>query len=274
MGSFDGKVIIITGGASGIGKATALEFAREGARVAIGDMSGTAGNATVAQIKESGQDGLLIEADLASSADCRRIVEDTVDAFGGVDILFNNVGIQAPDAFFNVEDMPEELWDRMLDVNLKSCFLMSKYAIPQIRKRGGGVIVNTASVQGLQSEPGVPAYAASKGAILSLTRQMALDYALENIRVVAVCPGSVDTPMNRAIAESQVPDDDAGETMRVWGRRHPIGRMGTPQDIANAVLFLASDKAAFMTGEYVCVDGGYMAQGAWANVGSGGERDR
>src|SRR5439155_12498305 len=151
---------------------------------------------------------------------------------------------------------------RILDVNLKSYFLMSKYAIPEIRERGGGAIVNTASVQGLQSMPGVPAYAASKGGVLSLTRQMAVDYARENIRVNAVCPGTIDTEMVRASAAHE--PDGVEAALKRFGDSHPIGRIGTGQDIANAVLFLASDRASFMTGEYVCVDGGYLALGAWA----------
>jgi NAD(P)-dependent dehydrogenase (short-subunit alcohol dehydrogenase family) len=162
------------------------------------------------------------------------------------------------------------MWDRILDVNLKSYFLMAKYAIPEMRKRGGGAIVNTASVQGLQSMKGVPAYAASKGGVLSLTRQLAIDYARENIRVLAVCPGSIDTEMLRASAAAEGGDVEA--TIRRYGEGHPIGRVGTGLDIANAVLFLASDKASFMTGEYVCVDGGLMALGAWA-TGAGAERD-
>jgi NAD(P)-dependent dehydrogenase (short-subunit alcohol dehydrogenase family) len=192
------------------------------------------------------------------------VVVETVTAFGGVDILVNNVGIQAPTSYFNVEDMPEELWDRTLNVNLKSYFLMAKYAIPEIRKRGGGVIINMSSVQGLQSQKLVPAYAASKGGILSLTRQMALDYASDNIRVLAVCPGTIDTPMVREAAKMEPGDSD--DIVRQWGLAHPIGRIGTAQEIANVVLFLASDKASFMTGEYVCVDGGYMALGAWASA--------
>jgi NAD(P)-dependent dehydrogenase (short-subunit alcohol dehydrogenase family) len=147
-------------------------------------------------------------------------------------------------------------------VNLKSYFLMSKYAIPEIRRRGGGAIINTASVQGLQSQKGVPAYAASKGGILSLTRQMAVDYAAEGIRVLAVCPGTIETELVHAIA-AQEPDGLEAALVR-YGKSHPIGRIGTGVDIANVVLFLASNKASFMTGEYVCVDGGYMALGAWA----------
>ncbi|MGH2460268.1 MAG: SDR family NAD(P)-dependent oxidoreductase, partial [Chloroflexota bacterium] len=162
-----------------------------------------------------------------------------------------------------------EMWDRILDVNLKSYFLMAKYAIPELRKRGGGVIVNTASVQGLQSMKGVPAYAASKGGILSLTRQLAIDYAAENIRVLAVCPGTIDTEMVRASAAME--GGSVADALRRYGESHPIGRIGTGQDIANVVLFLASDRASFMTGEYVCVDGGYMALGAWA--GGAGAKD-
>ena len=262
MGTFDGKVVIVTGGAYGIGKGTALEFAREGARVAIADINEEVGKDTVSQVKDLGPGGLLVVADVSRSSECRRVVAETADAFGGVDILFNNVGIQSPDEYFNVEDTPEELWDRTLGVNLKSYFLMSKYAIPEIRKRGGGAIINTASVQGLQSQRLVPSYAASKGGVLSLTRQMALDYARENIRVLAVCPGTIDTQMVRVAAEHEPGDPD--ETVRGWGLSHPLGRVGSPKDIANAVLFLASDKASFMTGEYLCVDGGYMALGAWA----------
>ena len=264
MASFDGKVVIITGGALGIGQATAWEFANEGATVAVADVDREAGEATVAEVERLGGEGLMVEADVSDSADCSRVVETTVERFGSVDILFNNVGIQPPASYTNVEDTPESMWDRIIGVNLKSCFLMSKYAIPEMRKRGGGVIINTASVQGLQSQPLVPPYAASKGGILSLTRQMSLDYAKDNIRVLAVCPGSIDTPMLRAAAGVMGGDPD--EVVGQWGAAHPIGRVGTGQDIANAVLFLASDKASFMTGENVNVDGGYMALGAWATA--------
>ena len=260
MGAFDGKVVIVTGGALGIGRATALEFAREGARVAIADVNEEAGRSVHAEI---GSASLLVAADVARMDECRRVVSETVAAFGGVDVLFNNVGIQPPDSYRNVEDTPEETWDRILDVNLKSYFMMSKFAIPEMRKRGGGAIINTASVQGLQSQNLVPAYAASKGGVLSLTRQMALDYAAENIRVLAVNPGTIDTEMVRTVARMEAGDPD--ETIEEWGKGHPIGRVGRGVDIANAVLFLASAKASFMTGEYVNVDGGYMALGGWAS---------
>ncbi len=262
MGAFDGKVVVITGGALGIGRACAIEFAREGAQVTVADINEAAGRATIEAIQGIGGQGNLVTADVARASECERVVRETVDRFGGLDVLFNNVGIQPRESYRNVEDTTEEMWDRILDVNLKSFFLMSKYALPEIRRRGGGAIINTASVQGLQSQRGVPAYAASKGGILSLTRQMALDYAAEGIRVLAVCPGSIDTDMVRTAAALEPDGLDAA--LARFGRSHPIGRIGTGQDIANLVLFLASDKASFMTGEYVCIDGGYMALGAWA----------
>ena len=196
-------------------------------------------------------------------------MRETVDRFGQVDVLFNNVGIHPQTSYANVEDTTEEMWDEILNVNLKSYFLMAKYASPELRRRGGGAIINVASVQGLQSAPGVPAYAASKGGILSLTRQMAVDYAREHIRVLAVCPGTIDTEMVRASAARE--PDGVEAALKRFGEAHPIGRIGTGEDIANVVLFLASDRASFMTGEYVCVDGGFMALGAWAG-GPGADR--
>ena len=261
MATFEDKVVIVTGGAHGIGRATALEFAREGASVAVADVNEPAGKEVVAEIQKVGPGGLLVVADVASSDECRRVVARTVEAFGGVDVLFNNVGIQPAESYLNVEGTTEEMWDRIQGVNLKSYFLMSKYTIPEIRKRGGGAVVNTASVQGLQSMKGVPAYAASKGGVISLTRQMALDYAAENIRVNAVNPGTIDTEMVRSTMEGT--PEEIEEQLRVAGSSHPIGRIGTGVDIPNMVLFLASDKAGFMTGENVCIDGGCMARGAW-----------
>tara|TARA_B100000029_G_C16996738_1_gene749572 strand:- start:53 stop:544 length:492 start_codon:yes stop_codon:yes gene_type:complete len=159
-------------------------------------------------------------------------------------------------------ELPVELWDRIIDVNLKSTFLMCRHAIPVMKDQGGGVIVNTASVQGLQSAPGVSAYAASKGGQLSLTRQLALEYARDNIRVLAVNPGTIDTPLvDEALEALGANTPEAREGM---AEVHPVGRIGQPSDIAKVVLFLASDDASFMTGEYVCVDGGVMAKGAWA----------
>ena len=263
MGTFDGKVVIVTGGALGIGRATAIEFAKEGASVVIADIDEVAGRAAETELNQLGTSSLLVVADVSLLAECSRVVAETVEAFGGVDVLFNNVGIQSPDSYQNVEDTSEEMWDRILNVNLKSYYMMSKFAIPEMRKRGGGAIINTASVQGLQSQKLVPAYAASKGGVLSLTRQMALDYAEENIRVLAVCPGTIDTEMVRTVARLE--DGDPERIVAEWGKGHPIGRVGQGLDVANVVLFLASEKASFMTGEHVNVDGGFMALGAWAS---------
>ena len=262
MGDFDGKVVIVTGGALGMGGDTAAEFARQGASVVIADLNPDAGRRRESHIRSDGGIALFVESDVALAEDARRVVESAVAQFGGVDILFNNAGIQPVDSYRNVEDTPESMWDRILDVNLKSYFLMSKYAIPEIRKRGGGVIINNASVQGLQSQYLVPAYAASKGGVLSFTRQMALDYAPENIRVLAICPGTIDTNMVRTVAA--VEGGDIEETLDRYGAGHPVGRIGSGQDIANLVLFLASEKSSFMTGTHVVIDGGYMALGAWA----------
>lgn len=266
-GDFSGKAVIITGGALGIGRAAAIAFARAGAAVTIADVDAAAGQATVADCEraagdDSGGRVRLVVADVAAAAACREVVAETAAAFGGVDVLFNNVGIQPRDSYRSVEETSEEQWDRILGVNLKSHFLMAKYTIPELRRRGGGVIINTASVQGLQSMRGVPAYAASKGGILSLTRQMAVEYAAEGIRVLAVCPGSIDTEMVRISARAE--SDGEAAALARYGRSHPIGRIGTADEVANVVLFLAGPQASFMTGEYVCVDGGLMALGAWA----------
>lgn len=271
MADFDGKVVIVTGGALGMGGDTASEFARHGASVVIADLNSDAGLRRQSEIRGDGGRALFVESDVALADDARRVVESTVAEFGGVDILFNNVGIQPVDSYTNVEDTPESMWDRILVVNLKSHFLMAKYAIPEIRKRGGGVIINNASVQGLQSQYLVPAYAASKGGVLSFTRQMALDYAPENIRVLAICPGTIDTDMVRTVAAAE--EGDIEVTLDRYGAGHPVGRIGTGQDIANLALFLASDKSSFMTGTHVVIDGGYMALGAWAG-GAGADTGR
>ncbi|MGN6758511.1 MAG: SDR family NAD(P)-dependent oxidoreductase [Thermomicrobiales bacterium] len=268
-GTFGGKVVIITGGAKGIGRAISVAFARTGAAVTIADVDEAAGQAAVAACTRaaaeaaSGGRAQFVAADVASAAACRQVVAETVATFGGVDVLCNNVGIQPRDSYRNAEDTAEEMWDRILAVNLKSYFLMAQYTIPELRRRGGGVIVNTASVQGLQSMRGVPAYAASKGGILALTRQLAVEYAAEGIRVLAVCPGTIDAEMVRDSARAE-PEGETAALAR-YGRSHPLGRIGTTDEVANVVLFLASPQASFMTGEYVCVDGGLMAIGAWAS---------
>lgn len=256
------RVVIVSGGARGIGEAAGIAFAREGYRVAVADVDREAGERATQGIRSTPGEAIFIRADVSRAEDAREVVQQTVAVFGGVDVLFNNAGIQPPESYKTAEQLEEAVWDRVMDVNVKGCFLLCKYAIPEMRARGGGVIVNNASVQGLQSQKLVPVYAASKGAVLSLTRNLALDYAEENIRVVAICPGSVDTPMLRATAALSSPGD-AEDTLSQWGRKHPLGRIGRPEEIAEVVLFLASEKASFITGEYVCVDGGLMAKGQW-----------
>lgn len=257
MSEFAHKAVIVTGGAKGIGRGICKAFAREGAHVLCADVDVAAGEALAREAGIRYQ-----KADVADSAACRALVETAVSAWGGVDVLCNNVGIQPAQSYLPAHELPEEMWDRIIDVNLKSHFLMAKYCVPEMKKRGGGVIINTASVQGLQSAKGVSAYAASKGGVLSLTRQLALEYAADRIRVLAVNPGTIDTPLVQEALDYLGGDQQAAR--RSMAAAHPIGRIGTAEEVANVVVFLASSKASFMTGEYVCVDGGMMAKGAWA----------
>ena len=260
--NFQNKVVIVTGGAKGIGRAISLSFARAGANVLCADVDVKAGEQLAEEGKNLAGQLVFVNADVSQSAVCKKLVDQAVADFGGVDIVCNNVGIQPTNSYLPAHELPEELWDRIINVNLKSRFLMTKYAVPEMKKRGGGVIINTASVQGLQSALGVAPYAASKGGDLSLTRQLALEYAKDNIRVLAINPGTIDTPLvAEAAAASGVPTE---ELRKSWAAAHPLGRIGQPQEIANVVLFLASDQASFMTGEFINVDGGLMAKGAWA----------
>jgi NAD(P)-dependent dehydrogenase (short-subunit alcohol dehydrogenase family) len=256
------KTVIVSGGAHGIGEAAVLAFARQGFNVSLADVDISAAEDVRHSSRTLPGEVLVVRADVSRADDARELVHRTVSTFGGVDVLFNNAGIQPPESYKTAEFLEEAVWDRVMDVNVKGIFLLCKFAIPEIRKRGGGVIINNASVQGLQSQKLVPAYAASKGAVLSLTRNLALDYAEDNIRVVAICPGSVDTPMLRATAALSSPDNP-DDVLVSWGGKHPLGRIARPEEIAEVVLFLASDGASFITGEYICVDGGLMAKGQW-----------
>jgi dihydroanticapsin dehydrogenase len=255
-------VVIVTGGAKGIGRGICLAFASEGARVLCADVDEKAGTQIAGESSALAGTINFQLADVARSSACRSVVEAAVSQWGGVDVLCNNVGIQPPSSYVPAHELPEELWDRIINVNLKSFFLLTRWCVPQMIKRGGGVIINTGSVQGLQSMKGVAAYAASKGGILSLTRQLALEYAEDHIRVLAVNPGAIDTPMLADFVDHRGGDLEQVKAQIAQGQ--PIHRIGQPEDIAEAVLFLASEKASFMTGEYVNVDGGTMAQGAWA----------
>lgn len=259
MTDFTGKSVIVTGGGKGIGRAICLAFANAGANVLCADVDDSAGAAVAAAA--AGAPGQIVyqHADVATAAACKGLVDKAVALWGGVDVLANNVGIQPLNSYLPAHELPEEMWDRIIDVNLKSGFLMTKYAAPVMKERGGGVIINTASVQGLQSAKGISAYAASKGGMLSLTRQLALEYAADNIRVLAVNPGTIETPLAAAGT-----GNDYEALRREGAKAHPMGRIGKPEEIASVFLFLAGDGASFMTGEFVNVDGGMMAKGAWA----------
>jgi NAD(P)-dependent dehydrogenase (short-subunit alcohol dehydrogenase family) len=247
------KVALITGGASGIGRATALLFAREGAAVAIVDINAELGQSAVKEIETLGGRAIFITCDVTKVEDCQRAVETTVATFGGLDILFNNAGIIRR---ANVLTTTEAEWDRVMAVNVKSIFLMSKVAIPQIEKRGGGSIINTSSGWGLKGGGNSVSYCASKGAVINMTRAMAIDHGRQNIRVNAVCPGDTDTPMlrNEAKQLGQLEKEFMAEASS-----RPLGRYAQPLEIATTVLFLASNAASYVTGAALVVDGGGLA---------------
>jgi NAD(P)-dependent dehydrogenase (short-subunit alcohol dehydrogenase family) len=249
----NGKVALITGAASGIGRETALLFAREGAAVAVADLDGAGGQAVVQEIVDGGGRAIFVRCDVSQAADCQRAVRETVTILGGLDILFNNAGIIRR---ADVLATTEEEWDRVMAVNARSVFLMSKYAVPVMAGRGGGAIVNTGSGWGLVGGRDAVAYCAAKGAVVNMTRAMALDHGAQKIRVNCVCPGDTDTPMLRD--EARQLGAAEGEFLAEAADR-PLRRIGTPEDIAQAVLYLASDAASFVTGTTLVVDGGGLA---------------
>jgi NAD(P)-dependent dehydrogenase (short-subunit alcohol dehydrogenase family) len=251
-----GKVAIVTGGSKGMGLAMAHRFASGGAKVAI--CSNEPGS--IAEALETAPESSEIKgfvADVAKIADMEMLVSETVTQFGGVDILANCAGIQR---YGNVVDTTEAVWDEVFAVNLKGIFLASKFAVPEIEKRGGGSIINIASVQAYASQSNVAAYTATKGAILALTRAMALDHADAGVRVNAICPASVDTPMLRWAADLWKGERSAEEMVELWGKAHPAGRVGRPEEIAELAAFLAGDSCPFMTGADLKVDGGVLAK--------------
>lgn len=247
------KVALITGGTSGIGEATALLFAREGARVAITGRNADRGGQVVATIKQLGHDAIFIRADVSVASDCQRAVGETVRALGAIDILFNNAGVFYPQT---AVECSERQWDEQIDINLKGTFLMSKFTLPGMIARKRGVIINNASGWGIVGGDHAVAYCASKGGVVLMTKAMAIDHGAQGIRVNCVCPGDVETPMLPADAKMRGlkwEDYIAGCAAR------PLGRVGTVDDIAKAVLFLASDDSSFMTGAALVVDGGGTA---------------
>ena len=249
----EGKVALITGGTSGIGRATAVLFAREGARVALTGRDEVRGRVVLHEVRSAGGEGIFIRSDVRLASDCRRAVDETIKTFKKIDLLFNNAGVFFPRT---VPDCPEEEWDQTVDVNLKGTFLMSKYALPHMIERRAGVIVNNSSGWGLVGGDAAAAYCASKGGVVLLTKAMAIDHGRHGIRVNCICPGDVETPM--------LPEDakQRGQTWEQYlqgAANRPLGRIGKPEEIARAVLFLATDDSSFMTGSALVVDGGGSA---------------
>jgi NAD(P)-dependent dehydrogenase (short-subunit alcohol dehydrogenase family) len=249
----ENKVALITGGTSGIGETTAVLFAREGAKVAITGRSEDRGNGVAATIMKDGGKAIFIRTDVRRAEECRHAVEETLRAFGRVDILFNNAGVFYP---HTILDCTEEEWDLQMDINLKGTFLMSKAALPGMLEQGSGVIVNNSSGWGIAGGDAAVAYCASKGGVVLLTKAMAIDHGRQGIRVNCICPGDVDTPM--------LPEDARMRGLK-WEdylagcANRPLGRIGTTDEIAKAALFLASDDSSFMTGAALVVDGGGLA---------------
>jgi NAD(P)-dependent dehydrogenase (short-subunit alcohol dehydrogenase family) len=248
-----GKTALITGGAGGIGRATALLFAREGAAVGIVDLNQEQGQGIVREISIAGGRAIFERADVTSPADCRRAVERTVQEFGGIHILFNNAGIIRR---ASVVEIREEDWDAVMAVNVKSIFLMCREVIPIMARAEGGSIINTASGWGLAGGPRAVAYCASKGAVVLLTKAMAIDHGRQKIRVNCICPGDTDTAMLRSEARQL---GEAEDRFLAGSANRPLGRVGVPAEIAQTALYLASDAASFVTGAAVVVDGGGLA---------------
>ena len=251
-GSLDGKTALVTGGGSGIGRAASLAYAKEGARVVVADVNVEGGEETVQLIKEAGGEAILVYADVSKPQDTEAMVAQAVEAFGSLDCAFNNAGMSGGRDRLLTADYLEE--DRVISINLKGVWLCMKAEIPQMLKQGGGAIVNTASIAGLTGLQGTVAYVAAKHGVTGLTKATALEYAHAGIRVNAVCPGYIHTPLVQGVF-----DNNEGFEERV-ASRHPLGRLGEPSEIAQAVVWLSSDAASFVTGHNMPVDGGYMAQ--------------
>lgn len=249
----DGKTALITGGAGGIGRATALLFAREGAAVVIVDTNLKAGEEVAHEITGAGGRAIFERANVTRSADCRHAVERTVRDFGGIHILFNNAGIIRR---ASVVEISEDDWDAVMAVNVKSIFFMSREVIPIMAKAGGGSIINAASGWGLAGGARAAAYCASKGAVVLMTKAMAIDHGRQNIRVNCICPGDTDTAMLRNEARQL---EEAEDRFLSESAKRPLGRVGRPEEIAQAALYLASDSSTFVTGAALVVDGGGLA---------------
>jgi NAD(P)-dependent dehydrogenase (short-subunit alcohol dehydrogenase family) len=249
----EGKVALITGGTSGIGSATAERFASEGAAVAITGRNSERGEQVVQTIVASGGDALFIRSDVRLAEDCRQAVDKTLERFGKIDVLFNNAGVLHPRT---VPECTEEEWDETIDSSLKGAFLMSKYVIPSMIQNGGGSIIHTSSGWGILGGDRAAAYCAAKGGLIVMAKAMAIDHGPDGIRVNCVCPGDVMTPM---LPDEAAKRDISWDDYIAGAADRPLGRVGTAEDIADAVLFLASDESSFVTGDALVVDGGGIA---------------
>ena len=253
----ESKVALITGGGSGIGRACAEMFAREGAKVAVSDISLERAQATTQFVTSHGGEAIAISGDVSVGDDAQNIVSATVEKFGKLDVLVNSAGVSARNAMPKGSS-PEEVWDKVMDVNLKGTYMVSWHAVPEMAKSGGGSIINLSSIMGLVGYPvgmggGFNPYNPSKGGVLQFTRNLAIDSASKNVRVNCICPGYVETNLTSALTKD-------AEALSRLETLHPIGRLGQPEEIAYAALYLASDESGFVTGTPLVVDGGYTAQ--------------
>ncbi len=251
------KVALVTGAASGIGLATAALFGQEGAKVMCADLNADGAERVAQQIADSGGEAASTQADVSRAADVERMVRETVERWGRLDVLVNNAGIYF---ILPLTQVPEEEWDRLININLKGVFLGCKYAIPEMVKGGGGAIVNTASIAGLRGSANWTTYCASKGGVVQLTKAVAMEVARLKVRVNCVCPGIIDTGMFDQAVDMVAADRD--ELAATIGEMHPMGRIGRPEEVAAAILFLASEEASFITGVPLSVDGGLWAGSA------------
>ncbi|MBK7719086.1 MAG: SDR family oxidoreductase [Simplicispira sp.] len=245
------KVALITGGSSGIGRAVALAWAREGAKVVVSDVDRSGGGETVEQVRAAGGEAIFIAADVGKPEDCEALVRGAVEKFGRLDIACNNAGIGGPQA--PTADYPLDGWAQVIAINLSGVFYGMKYQLPAMLKNGGGAIVNMASILGAVGFAGAPAYTAAKHGVVGLTQAAALEYSAQGVRINAVGPGFIHTPMISALEDNQAVND-------MLVAAHPIGRLGRAEEVAELVLWLSSDKASFVTGSYYPVDGGYLAR--------------
>ena len=248
---YQNKVVIVTGGAYGIGRAAAIGFAQRGAKVAIADVDIKRGEETLRRIKDAGGDALFVKTDVSSEADVKALVEKTVETYGKLDCAFNNAGIHK--VFASMADFTAADWEEMINVNLKSVWLCMKYEIPQMLKQGKGAIVNTSSAAGLVGAPSNPAYPASKHGVVGITKSTALEFARKGIRVNCVCPGPIRTGMNESLVAVNP------EMVKAMDQKVPMGRIGEPEEVAAAAMFLCSDEASYITGAALPVDGGIVA---------------